>query len=60
MSYYDEVYSEIENMIPQDAFAVQYNEVIRNAYLGDKLNGIIPAMGIYEFLNTLKTMELEG
>ena len=58
--YYDEIYSQIEDMIPQDAFATQYNEVIRNAYLGDKLNGIIPAMGIYEFLNTLKTMELEG
>ena len=27
---------------------------MRNAYMGDKLNGIIPCMGIFEFLDKLK------
>ena len=28
--------------------------IMRNAYAGDKLNGIIPCMSIYEFLNKLR------
>jgi hypothetical protein len=58
--YYDAIYKDLENHIPQDMFAQQYNDMMRNAYLGDKLMGIIPSMGIYEFLNTLKTMEGES
>lgn len=52
--YYDEVYSSLEDDISEEIFAEQYNDVMRNAYVGDKLNGIIPYIGIYEFLDNLK------
>ena len=39
--------------------AQHYNDIMRNAYMGDKLNGIIPCMGIFEFLNELKTTSEE-
>lgn len=52
--FYDEVYAAIEEDIPMDMFAQQYNDVMRNAYMGDKLNGIIPCMSIYEFIEKLK------
>lgn len=52
--FYREVYASLENDIPADTLAQQYNEVMRNAYIGDKLNGIIPCMGIFEFINKLK------
>lgn len=55
--YYDEVYSAIENDISKEMLAQHYNETMRNAYMGDKLNGIIPCMGIFEFLDKLKTEE---
>lgn len=56
--YYDEVYSLIENDISDEMLAEHYNDVMRNAYMGDKLNGIIPCMSIYEFLNKLKEADL--
>lgn len=56
--YYDEVYSLIENDISDEMLAEHYNDVMRNAYMGDKLNGIIPCMSIYEFLNKLKEANL--
>lgn len=52
--YYDEIYKNIEDSISDDVLAQQYNDVMRNAYMGDKLNGIIPHMGISEFLEALK------
>lgn len=52
--YYDEIYKDIEETISDEIFAQQYNDVMRNAYIGDKLNGIIPCMGIYEFLAKMK------
>ena len=52
--YYNEIYRDLENEIPKDIFAQQYNDIMRNAYVGDKLNGIIPHIGIYEFLESLK------
>lgn len=51
--YYDEVYSLIED-IPPEVFAQHYNETMQNAYLSDKLNGIIPCMGVYDFLSKLR------
>lgn len=56
--YYDEIYSLIENDISDEMLAEHYNDVMRNAYMGDKLNGIIPCMSIYEFLNKLKEANL--
>lgn len=52
--YYNEVYKELEKDIPQEIIAQHYNDAMRNAYMGDKLNGIIPCMGFYEFLEALK------
>lgn len=52
--YYDEVYEALEENISDEILAQHYNEVMRNAYMGDKLNGIIPCMSIFEFLDKLK------
>ena len=52
--FYDEVYSSIEEDISDEMLATQYNDIMKNAYMGDKLNGIIPCMGIREFLTKLK------
>lgn len=52
--FYDEVYKSIEDDISDEMLAQQYNDIMRNAYAGDKLNGIIPCMSIYEFLNKLR------
>lgn len=52
--YYDEIYKNIENDISIDILSQQYNDIMKNAYMGDKLNGIIPHIGIFEFLDSLK------
>ena len=52
--YYDEIYKDIEKDISPEIFAQQYNDIMRNAYMGDKLNGIIPCMGVFEFLDKLR------
>ena len=52
--YYKEVYKEIKDKISDDILKEVYNDIMRNAYLGDKLVGIIPSMGIYEFLEKLE------
>ena len=57
--YYNEVYKEIEPSISKEILSQHYNDIMRNAYLGDKLSGIIPCMGIFEFLDKLKVQEPE-
>ena len=52
--YYREVYRDLEDSISDEILAQHYNDTMRNAYMGDKLNGIIPCMGIFEFLDKLK------
>ena len=52
--YYDEVYHALEQDIPAEIVAQHYNDIMKNAYMGNKLDGIIPCMGIFEFLNKLK------
>lgn len=52
--YYDEVYSLIEDDISDEMLAQHYNDIMKNAYMGDKLAGIIPCMSIFEFLDKLK------
>lgn len=52
--YYDEVYSSLEDNISPEMLAQHYNDIMRNAYMGDKLNGIIPSLSIYEFLDEMK------
>ena len=58
--YYDEVFKAIEPEISPEIFAQQYNEMMKNAYMGDKLSGIIPSMGIYDFLSQLKEESQDG
>ena len=52
--YYDEVYKGFESDISEEILAQHYNDAMRNAYMGDKLNGIIPCVGIFEFLEKLR------
>lgn len=56
--YYDEVFHDLEKDLPQDLIVQHYNEVMRNAYLGNKLEGIVPHMTIFEFLDELKKAEV--
>ena len=55
--YYDEVYRELKDDISDEILTAHYNDVMRNAYLGNKLIGIIPCMGIYEFFDKLEQTE---
>ena len=57
--YYDEVYSSLKDDISEEMLSNHYNEVMRNAYMGDKLNGIIPCMGILEFLDKLENFKID-
>jgi hypothetical protein len=52
--YYDEVFRDLEKDLPKELLAQHYNEVMRNAYMGNKLDGIIPHMTIFEFLDAMK------
>jgi hypothetical protein len=52
--YYDEVFADIEKDLPKEIIAQHYNEVMRNAYMGNKLDGIVPHIGIFEFFEELK------
>lgn len=52
--YYNEIYKEIEPKINDDVLGEVYNEVMRNAYAGNKMFKIIPSIGIKEFLVKLK------
>ncbi len=52
--YYDEIYKFFEPDISNEILAEHYNDVMQNAYMGNKLNGIIPCIGIFEFLDKLK------
>lgn len=51
--YFKEIYKEVKDKIPEQAFIEAYNNVMRNSYLGNKLVGIIPSMSIYEFIDKL-------
>lgn len=52
--YYAQVYREIKDKISDDVFAQIYNEVLRNCYAGNKLSGIVPRIGIREFMVKLE------
>ena len=58
--YYNEIYRFIEEDISKEMLAQHYNDIMRNAYMGDKLNGIIPCMSIFEFLEKLKEERVEN
>ena len=52
----DEIYKNLEDDISPEMLAQHYNDTMRNAYMGDKLNGIIPCMSIFEFIQKLKEL----
>lgn len=52
--YYKEVYHEIKDKISEQIFSEIYNDVMRNSYMGNKLAGIIPWIGISEFMKKLE------
>ena len=49
-----EVYKDLEKDISPEILAEQYNDIMRNAYMGNKLDGIIPHMSIFEFFDEMK------
>ena len=55
--YYNDVYKEIDEKISLEVLAEVYNNVMRNAYIGNKLAQIIPSIGIIEFLEQLRCKE---
>lgn len=57
--YYDEIYKDLEKDISKEILANQYNDIMRNAYMGNKLEGIIPHMSIFEFLDSLKNSDIK-
>jgi hypothetical protein len=58
--YYDEIYKDLEENISDEILTEHYNDTMKNAYMGDKLAGIIPCMGIFEFLDILRNTKDEG
>ena len=54
LALFDEVFADIEKDLPKEIIAQHYNEVMRNAYMGNKLEGIVPHIGIFEFFEELK------
>lgn len=52
--YYREIYREVKDKISDEIFASVYNDCIRNCYMGNKLQGIIPQIGIREFMQKLE------
>lgn len=55
--YYEAIYKEVDAKITDDVLSEVYNEVMRNAYVQNKLVRIIPAIGIKEFLEKLRKGE---
>ena len=52
--FYKNVYAEIEQKLPSNALAAEYNKVMANAYIGGKLFGIVPELSFTEFIKLLK------
>lgn len=57
--YYDEVFKDIRKSMPQDVFAAQFNESMRNTYMGNRFAGIVPHITIYEFFDKLENYKVE-
>lgn len=54
VKYYKEVYREIKDKIEDNILSEYYSEVMRNCFVGGKMTGIIPVMGIKEWLDKLE------
>lgn len=55
VKYYKEVYREIKDRIEDKILAEYYSEVMRNSSMGGKMYGIIPVIGIREWLDKLES-----
>ena len=53
LQFYKEIFKEIKDKINDNALAECYNDVMRNCYAGNKMDGIIPKMGFKEFIAKL-------
>ena len=54
VKYYKEVYREIKDKIEENVLSEYYSDVMRNSFVGGKMVGIIPVMGIKEWLEELE------
>ena len=54
VKFYKEVYREIKDRIEDKILAEYYSEVMRNSSMGGKMYGIIPIIGIREWLDKLE------
>lgn len=57
--FYKEIYREVKDKISDEIFSQIYNDIMRNVYMGNKLYGIIPSMGIKEFMEKLEKEYIE-
>ena len=57
--FYHEVYKNIEPEITDEILSQVYNNIMRNVYMGDKMAGIIPCMGIKEFFREIRELEAD-
>jgi glycosyltransferase involved in cell wall biosynthesis len=52
--FYKEIYREIKYKISEKVLSDVYNSVMYNAYLSQRMNGIMPKLGFLEFLEKLE------
>lgn len=52
--YYKEIYSKIEQDIPENIIIEFYNDTMREAYIENKFTNYIPRLNFYDFLDKLK------
>ena len=52
--FYNEVYKSIEQDVTEEVLATYYSELMKGFYTSGALDGIIPCMSLYEFLDKLK------
>ena len=50
----DEVFKDIEKDTPKEMLTQQYNNIMKNAYIGNKSDGIVPYMSIFKFFDEIK------
>jgi len=55
--FYHHIYKQIEPDITDEILSQVYNNIMRNVYMGNKMQGIIPCMGIKEFFKEIKELE---
>ena len=55
--FYHHIYKQIEPDITDEILSQVYNNIMRNVYMGNKMQGIIPCMGIKEFFKNIKELE---